>query len=96
MARYKINEMTGLAEVIVETMAEVDMRNLTIPIIGIYREPADHPDKYVARIFDADRPTPIIMLSDNLEELKKDIEQTGMVFLLRGKEDVPELIGAYM
>ena len=94
--RKTINKLTGIEEIIAETIVDVDMSDLRILIIGIYKGHDDYPDKYVARIFDAERPTNIIMLSDDLEELKKDIEQTGMVFLLRRKEDVPALVGAYM
>ncbi|MCQ2500563.1 MAG: hypothetical protein MJ117_04340 [Lachnospiraceae bacterium] len=90
------NELTGIREVVLDSITEADMSGLKLPVVAVYKHPDDFPDKYVARIFDADRPTNTIMIKDSLIELKKDIEKTGMVFLLRGAEDVPALVGAYM
>ena len=94
--RKEMNKLTGIEDVILETIAEADMGDLRMPVIGIYKNPDDYPDKYVARIFDGGQASNTVVLSDSLEELMKDIDQTEMFFIERGKEDVPALVGAYM
>lgn len=94
--RKEMNKLTGIEDVILETIAEADMGDLRMLVIGIYKNPDDYPDKYVARIFDGGQASNTVVLSDSLEELMKDIDQTEIFFVERGKEDVPALVGAYM
>ena len=36
----------------VRSFAEIDIRKIQIPCIGVYNRPDDYPDKCVARLFD--------------------------------------------
>lgn len=90
------NKLSGIKEIVLDSIVEADMSDLRLPVIAVYKHPDDYPDKYVARIFDTDKPTNAIVLRDSLIEIKRDIEKTGMTFLMRGAEDEPALVGAYV
>lgn len=79
------------------SIKEVDLSNIKVPVIAVYEHPSDYPEYYVARVFNADRPTDTIMLKDTLEEIQKDIrDNTNMMFMLRGAEDEPCIVGAWL
>ena len=81
----------------VETIAQVDFSEVHVPVIGVYKYPEDFPQEYVARVFDGSRPTNVIMIADTLDEIMEDIgSNTDLVFTLRGAEDVPSLVGAWI
>lgn len=51
----------------------VDFSRFKFPLITIYFNPSDFPNKYVARIYDANQPTLIAVVKDSLEELRSVI-----------------------
>lgn len=80
-----------------ESIKEVDFSGLRVPFVAVYNSPDDFRGMYVARVYDLDKPTDTIMLKKTLEEITADIEEnTKMVFVSRGKEDVPALVGVWM
>lgn len=82
---------------IAEKIVQIDVSDLEFPMIAIYANPKDYPGKYVARIFDLDKPTNTILLKDTLEELQNHIaESTTLSFFCRGAGDVPELVGVWL
>lgn len=44
-----------------------------VPIIAVYNSPSDYPGKYVARVWDINKPTKVIVIRDSLEEIRKTI-----------------------
>lgn len=44
-----------------------------IPMIVVYKNPSDYPDKYIARLWDLDKPTEFIAVKDTLEEIRSAI-----------------------
>ena len=81
----------------VESIKEVDFPGLKVPFIAVYQHPVDFPERCVARIYELDKPTATIMVKDTLKEIETDIrENTGMVFMPRGAEDVRSLVGVWM
>lgn len=79
------------------SISEVDMRGLKMPFIAVYDHPVDFPDHCVARIFDINRPTDTIIVKNSLADIQKDIrENTAMLFMLRGAEDVKSLVGVWV
>lgn len=75
------------------SIKEVDLSGLKLPVIAIY----DHPEDYVARVFDTDRPTDTIILKPTLAAVQEDIrDNTNMVFFARGAEDDKCIVGAWM
>ena len=77
-------------EIQANSFMEVDIQNLICPIIAIYIKPDDYPDKVVARVFDMEIPTNIIVIRDTLEELREDIQEAypWMLRFDRAKNDV--------
>ena len=57
----------------VRSFAEVDTSDLRQPIICVFRNPKDYPDKCVARIFDGTKPTNIVITRDTVDEIREDI-----------------------
>lgn len=82
----------------VETLMNVDISSLKMVIIAVYEHPDDYPDKCVARIYDIDRPTNIVILKDNIMELQQDIRKAfpDKHPFPRGSEDVKCLIEAWI
>lgn len=83
--------------VVVKSIRGVDLSVLQLPQVAVYNKPDDYPDKEVARVFDNGKPTNIIMLADDPNDLRWDIRKhTNLVWFPRGKEDVPALVGVYL
>ena len=81
----------------VKSIKDVDLSVLQLPQVAVYNKPDDYPDKAVARVFDNGKPTNIIMLADDPNDLRWDIRKhTNLVWFPRGKEDVPALVGVYL
>lgn len=79
------------------SISEVDLSNIEVPVIVVYEHPSDYPQYYVARIFNVDKPTDTIMLKDTLEEIQEDVRNnTNMMFMLRGAEDDPCIVGVWL
>lgn len=91
------NKESGLIDKVAESFAEVDLGGIGIPVITVYRQPRDYPDKYVARVFDLKAPTNLVVLRDDLKDLQEDIrEHTDMVFCLPEKEDDGVIMGTWI
>lgn len=84
-------------DVIVNSMQEVDFSELLIPMIAVYDNPKDYPGSYVARVYDIDIPTNVVMVKSALQEIEEDIKtHIGKEFFRRGKEDDETLVGVWM
>ena len=62
--------------------------SIKLPIIVIYNKPTDFNDKYVARLFNVDLPTPYIVLKNTMDELINEIPK-GFIMMNRDKTDDP-------
>lgn len=81
----------------VTSVKEIDFSGLRVPVITIYESPRDYPGCMVARVFDVNEPTNVIIVRETLEELKQDIEQnTDLVFIPRCAEDDDVIAGIYI
>ena len=59
--------------------------------------PDDFPEKCVARVFDLDKPTDVVLIRDTMEELQENIRNhTSKMFRPRDAEDVPALVGVWV
>lgn len=83
---------------VAESFADVDIRDIKLPMIAVFKNPDDYPDRYVARLFDGDKATDIAVIRENVEELRGDIHFAfwGMVPFQRGAEDVKCLIEVWL
>ena len=80
-----------------ESIRDIDLSDLRLPIIVIYRHPKDYPDKYAARIFDLIRPTDTVIVKDSLQELQRDISQSEVRgFIVRDEKDDPCIVGCWI
>lgn len=66
-----------------------------LPMITVYKHPEDYPEQYVARVWDANRPTHLIALADTLDELRETIPQ-GMYNLGRQPQDDPCIVEVWI
>lgn len=87
---------------IAESLAQIDMRYLLMPIISVYgKNQIEYPGEYVARVFDAEKPTNTVIIRDSLEELQSNIElhlpwMFMGIFMERTENDDPSLIGCWI
>lgn len=75
-------------------LAELRKRT-RMPIIAIFKHPKDYPDKYVARVFDIDRPTFLAVTADTLEEIRECVPE-GMQRVPRSKLDAKEIVESWI
>ena len=75
----------------VDQIDERLMKKLQVPIICVYDHPSDYPEHFVARLWDLDKPTPIIMMAETLEELQ-DKKPPRMAALPRFEKDDPCIV----
>jgi hypothetical protein len=47
--------------------------DLRCPVIVIYQSPSDFPGKYVARLWDLNKPTKLAVVRDTLDEIRQAI-----------------------
>lgn len=81
----------------VDSIREIDFSGLRVPIIAVYESPRDYPGSIVARVFDVDKATNMVLIKENLDELKQDIEQnTDLIFIPRLALDDDVIVGIYI
>ena len=81
-------------DVIITSFKQVNFRLIKMPFIVIYDHPKDYDNSFVARLFDIDKPTNVVIISDSLEKLRSKIPK-GMVKFERAKEDDKSIIESY-
>lgn len=72
------------------------VKQATIPIITVYRNPADYPGKFVARVWDTDRPTNLAAIADTYEELLQAIPVNQMVRMAPDARDDPAIVETWI
>lgn len=72
------------------------VRQTTIPIITVYDHPQDYPDKFVARVFDMNRPTNMAAIADTYEELLEAIPTRNMARMERSPKDDPVIMETWI
>ena len=65
------------------------------PCFTVYKNPADFPDKYVVRLFDANKPMRLITVSDTLEAARNTIPP-GYLCTPRSQTDDPIIVETWM
>lgn len=83
-------------DIILETFdPEHIMKIAPIPLICVYKRPADYPQKFVARLWNVDRATRYIVLADTIEEVRKAVPP-DMIRFPRDQKDDPCIIESYI
>lgn len=81
---------------IVDSIRKVDMSDLKMPIVVVYDHPDDYQSYFVARVFDADKPTNVVIFSEDLKELMDDLSDSGMVFVPPMANEPQCIIGSFI
>lgn len=67
-----------------------------LPLITIYKSPSDFPGKYVARLWDLNRPTPVAVIADTYDKLTERLPLEVMTKMPRRPEDDPVIMEVWM
>jgi hypothetical protein len=88
LSPYKYIRIEGgiLMDKKVENFYSVDYSYIDFPLITIYKNTTDYPNCYVARLWDTNKPTNVIMVSKDIETIRKNIP-VGMYKLGRREND---------
>ncbi len=87
-------------DVALPSFRELNMFAFKLPVIAIYFNTSDYPNKYIARVFES-LPTPIpkryILIKDTLSEIETDIiENLNMILINRDSTDDPHIIECFI
>lgn len=66
-----------------------------MPLICIYKHPADYPCQYIARLWNLQKPTNIIAMADTLEEIRESLPP-DVVRLNRSEKDDPCIVETWI
>lgn len=66
-----------------------------LPLITIYDNASDYPNKFVARLFIMDKPTRIVAIADTLEAIRSTIPE-GLYRMDKDKYDLPSIVETYL
>lgn len=72
------------------------VKTTTMPLITVYAHPADYPDKYVARVWDLDRPTNLAAVADDHEGILQAIPTAQMTRMDRSPKDDPCIVEVWI
>ena len=89
----------NLNEKLVESMGLVDFSDMKVPSIVVYDHPADHPESYVARVWEmiGSLPTNTFIKRNSLQEIREDIQSAGFTFCMSRKaKDDPVIVETWM
>lgn len=76
---------------LVNDFLELDINAYKFPLVTVYFNPTDFPDKYVARLFDLQQATDKVMVKDTLEEIHDGLT-SYWVSQPRDKNDDPKIL----
>jgi hypothetical protein len=65
-------------DLVLPTFFSADLQLFKMPIIVIYENPNDYPNKFVARLFDMDKPLKVVVVENDLETLRSRIPRSFM------------------
>lgn len=83
----------------VESMTQVDLSEIKIPMAVIYDSPKDFPGMYLCRIWEGAgcHPTNTAMQKNSLEEMREDIQAAGFFIRFpRAEGDDPVILETWM
>lgn len=97
MKKWEKPEILFLKNQIVDSLKCVDISDMKLPMIVVYKNALDFPNKYIARIFECEQPTDVIIIRESLQECRDDITAAGfLVCMERNEEDVPSIVETWV
>ena len=86
-----------MTDKIIEEIEQIDMSERKLPSFAIYKNPTDYPGKSVARLFEGDKPTNVVIIKKNIRELHTLFRyRTRMTFLPKLPGDPENRVGVWM
>lgn len=67
----------------------------TVPLLVVYERPLDHPEKFVVRLWEADKPTLNAWLFDSLEAAREAIPK-GLFVIPRADADDKVIVETWL
>lgn len=83
------------ADEVIDTFKNVVFVGFKYPIITIYFNTSDYPNKYVARLFDLHNPQPYAVIGTDLESIRKCIPN-GFTLIPRHPKDEKTIVEAWI
>ncbi|MGF9891134.1 hypothetical protein [Priestia megaterium] len=80
---------------ILDNFTNVDMRGLRLPVINIFYNTLDIPNKYAARLSDINQPTNVVVIKDTLEEIRSVIP-AGLTRISRQPDEHPTIVETWL
>jgi hypothetical protein len=80
---------------LISSFKEINFSNYKIPIICIYENPKDHRGMFVARLFDLDKPQPIILMRPSVEAIRGEIPESFSLVPKSGQDD-PAIVESWI
>jgi hypothetical protein len=68
---------------------------MTLPIWTVYKHPLDYPGKFVARCWDLDQPTGVVIVGDTLEWVRQRLP-SGLHRMERNDADDPVIVEVWI
>lgn len=85
-----------MADILVKSINDIDMSDMTLPLITIYNSPKDYQGKVVARVWEgkAASPTNAVILYSSIEAAQKEL---SIFFPIeKSPQDDPCIVCTYM
>lgn len=97
-AKFIHRTSAAVSDVNIRTFGNADLSGITMPMIAVYRNPADYPGWFVARVFDHGQPLNIHIRRRRIEEIRADIIKTfpGMIPFAPGADDDKVILQVWM
>lgn len=88
----------AVSDVNIRTFGNAELSGITMPMIAVYKNPADYLGWFVARVFDHGRPLNIHIRRRRIEEIHADIIKTfpGMIPFAPGAEDDSHIVETWV
>lgn len=85
-----------MKDLIANSLEEIDIDEMFCPMFAIFVNSLEYPGVCVARLFDLDRPTNVVIVRENVREMNKLFRNTRLMFWPRDPKDPKELVGTWM
>lgn len=97
-AEFLHRTSAAVSDVNIRTFGNADLSGITMPMIAVYKNPADYPGWFVARVFDHGQPLNIHIRRRRIEEIHADIIKTfpGMIPFAPGAEDDSHIVETWV
>jgi hypothetical protein len=84
-----------MQDLVLPTFFTNDLDLFKMPIIVIYESPSDYPNKFVARLFDMDKPLRYVVIENDLETLRSRIPTNRFMRNPRDVTDDLNIVESY-